>query len=222
MKYKVGDRVKIKSLEWYNANKDVYDVIDCGDLLFGKLKSKYCGTVTTIRAVRDDYYLMKETGELSWTDEMIEGLAEEETTDNQEAPEQTQPAISAKDFVDMKLMEERVFTSSLGTTWKVTRFPGGVVVRETPVPSPAYVFIPLPDTTPEEEMLNYAPQEEKTTETVRDIHYTLRGETCLNHCPYSGRSGFLVGSGACQICHFNQHTNEEQRIVRCAAPVDGK
>lgn len=52
MIYKKGDRVRIKSLEWYNANKNSEGVANFHNLLFfDELMSEFCGKVVTI----DDY-----------------------------------------------------------------------------------------------------------------------------------------------------------------------
>ena len=80
MKYKIGDRVRIKSLDWYNENKTKYGNIKCGYMPFTSDMSIYCGAVLTICDVNEEfsYYHMKEC-KYDFTDEMIKGLVEEET-----------------------------------------------------------------------------------------------------------------------------------------------
>ena len=79
MKYKVGDKVKIKSLDWYNENKDETDDIECSNnIWFYKEMSKFCGKVMTISHIRADHYTMVEDLVGYWTDEMIECKVEEE------------------------------------------------------------------------------------------------------------------------------------------------
>lgn len=61
MKYKVGDKVKIKSLDWYNTNKnkdgDIRHFIDnYGDVYFKEKMSKYCGCIVTITRVNTNSY----------------------------------------------------------------------------------------------------------------------------------------------------------------------
>ena len=79
LKYKVGDRVKIKSLDWYNKNKNETGFIIFNDVNFMPEMSRYCGEILTINQVVEVFgeYTMSECGFL-WTDEMIEGLVEEE------------------------------------------------------------------------------------------------------------------------------------------------
>ena len=81
MKYNVGDKVRINSIDWYNKNKDEYGNIDIShDFTFYADRSKYCGKVFTIDVVFNDCYTVKEDNhEYYWADEMIEGLVEEET-----------------------------------------------------------------------------------------------------------------------------------------------
>ena len=77
MKYKVGDKVRIKNLDWYNENKDETDDIECtNNIWFYREMSKFCGKVMTIFFVGVDYYTMAEDLVVYWTDEMIEGLVE--------------------------------------------------------------------------------------------------------------------------------------------------
>ena len=80
MKYKVGDKVRIKSLDWYNENKNKYGNIICGYMPFTSEMSIYCGEVLTICDIKDEssYYHMKKC-EYMFTDEMIEGKVGEET-----------------------------------------------------------------------------------------------------------------------------------------------
>ena len=81
MKYKEGDRVRIRSKEWYDSNKNKFgkvwtrsltgDYMICFDHDF----VKYCGKVAEIFSVERDNYALKGIP-YAWTDEMIEGLAE--------------------------------------------------------------------------------------------------------------------------------------------------
>lgn len=81
MRYKAGDKVRIKSLDWYNENKDEYGYVRCTNFLFTPEHSKYCGcefTISHITEFQIPSYVMEGNGH-EWTDEMIEGLVEEES-----------------------------------------------------------------------------------------------------------------------------------------------
>ena len=82
MKYKVGDKVRIKSIDWYNE----HTLIDTSGVFRTSIESlclnkkRFMGKELTICSVLSNgHYLMEETGVLRWTDEMIEGLMEDET-----------------------------------------------------------------------------------------------------------------------------------------------
>ena len=67
MKYQVGDRVKIKSFDWFRNGACIG---------FRTLMSKYCGEVLTIQSINNtNTYCMKEDGgQFFWSDDMIEGV----------------------------------------------------------------------------------------------------------------------------------------------------
>ena len=77
MKYNVGDKVKIKSLDWYNENKDEYGRVNCPPYTFFVTMCQYCDKTLTINSV-DNFnkkYKMTEDGcYFNWTDDMIECL----------------------------------------------------------------------------------------------------------------------------------------------------
>lgn len=72
MKHKVGDRVRIKSREWYENNKNICGDIFCGDTLFLSAMHRYCGNVATITSVGGIYRLDIDNSKWGWSDEMFE------------------------------------------------------------------------------------------------------------------------------------------------------
>ena len=77
MRYKRGDKVKIKSLDWYNENKDQHGRVACGYHVFTEEMSKFCG-YTMIVCNRTNLGVMTMGGSANyWTDEMIEGIADD-------------------------------------------------------------------------------------------------------------------------------------------------
>jgi hypothetical protein len=85
MKYKVGDKVKIKSIDWYNENKDKNGIVNLitsskGTFNFIRPMARLCGKVVTIMHVGSNFYDILEDSDYCWTDEMIEGLVEDETS----------------------------------------------------------------------------------------------------------------------------------------------
>lgn|SRR5574344_1980953 len=89
-KFKVGDKVRVKSLEWYNFNKDENGNVlphDDKHLFFPKGMSEYCGKEFEIRYVNlNEIYLLK-GNEQMWEDWMFE---EESKTKEQQILEQTE------------------------------------------------------------------------------------------------------------------------------------
>jgi hypothetical protein len=73
MRYKVGDKVRIKSKEWYEKNKDKYGNVNI-PLLFNYKMSYYCGEITKITKIeKDKYYRIYLDGERwVWSDEMFD------------------------------------------------------------------------------------------------------------------------------------------------------
>ena len=80
--YKVGDKVRVKSLDWYNTNKNSEGtIIFNGFRIFDEDLSKFCGKVVTIESYNSRwyYYDIKEDEKVNfWYDEMFEDPAIEE------------------------------------------------------------------------------------------------------------------------------------------------
>ena len=75
MKYKVGDKVKIKSLSWYNKNRNEYSSVVQNGISFTYSMSEYCGKIATIASIESDnehYIIDIDGGEWDWYDYMLE------------------------------------------------------------------------------------------------------------------------------------------------------
>lgn len=84
MNYKAGDEVLVKSLDWYYQNRDRMEEVDCGNACFIRSMTKLCEKKVTISSVLptiEVYHIKEDDGTFNWTDEMFEGLVEEETYD---------------------------------------------------------------------------------------------------------------------------------------------
>ena len=62
MKYKVGDKVRIKSIDWYNKNKDCNGCLICGDSHINSDMKCMLGEIVTIIAIDGNHYRIKEYG----------------------------------------------------------------------------------------------------------------------------------------------------------------
>lgn len=84
MKYNEGDKVRIKSKEWYNNNKDKYGNVHLTNKygwMFTERDARFCGKVVTILSKgTTSYAIVEDSCEGFWTDEMIECKVEEETS----------------------------------------------------------------------------------------------------------------------------------------------
>ena len=81
MKYKVGDKVLIKSADWYYKNRNEEDIVHCGNAGFVSSMTTFCGQIVTISSVYPlpgIYHIKEDGGIYNWTDEMIEGIFTEE------------------------------------------------------------------------------------------------------------------------------------------------
>ena len=108
MRYKRGDRVKIKSLDWYNENKDQHGRVACGYHVFTEDMSKFCGC-TMIVCNRTNLGVMTMGGSASyWTDEMIEGIADEKPSEKM---------ISLNKVKEWLRNNMRVKTTSYADVW---------------------------------------------------------------------------------------------------------
>lgn len=58
MKYKVGDKVRIKSKEWYDKNKDENGEIKGNNLTFTKYFVIFCDLIMDIYLFEDNNYML--------------------------------------------------------------------------------------------------------------------------------------------------------------------
>ena len=117
MKYKPGDKVRIKNIKWYKKMLSIpsklywidkpngfFDGIKCGSRVFTDGMCKFCGKVMTIQEVGISFYLMEEDKiRYEFTDEMIEGLIDE--------PQEQM--IFNKVEIDYKVCDEVIFINTV-------------------------------------------------------------------------------------------------------------
>lgn len=76
MKYNVGDKVRVKSIEWYQSRKESNGDIEGGTLIFCSEMQDYCGKESTIVYKGDYFYKLDIDNALfSWEDWMLKDSA---------------------------------------------------------------------------------------------------------------------------------------------------
>lgn len=123
MKYKPGDKVRIKSLDWYKANECSGHVM-CDGLAFLEMMTEWCGEELTIDLIYTDErgsgYIMKEP-KIQWrfTDSMIEGPVKEEP---QETMVSLDKVCSWIDDVDISKYLSCIFSGAVNISFKSNDF----------------------------------------------------------------------------------------------------
>ena len=105
MKYKVGDKVRVKSLDWYNQNKDSDGDIYLNDFekSFIKEMSAFCGKeATVVFNLGGEYQIDIDNKEWGWYDWMLE---DEPTTSDQLKEKRFHAACYAMNGIVSGLMQ---------------------------------------------------------------------------------------------------------------------
>lgn len=104
MQYQVGDKVLVKSIDWYNTNKQAngFIMMTANNKIssFTPGMAKYCGQVFTIDKIvensaiyPDHYRFIEDKNTFCWVDAMIERIAtEDEIIESENTSERTAPA----------------------------------------------------------------------------------------------------------------------------------
>ena len=122
MKYKVGDKVKIKSLDWYNDNRDYDGNVECGFYYFTEEMTKYCGKILTIGEIyRNDSYVLQEDEDFEWTDDMFDSIIENPDDVESKASSDSEKMVSLKmicEYLDKELYTSYDFFGNVQTVSK--------------------------------------------------------------------------------------------------------
>ena len=95
MKYKVGDKVKIKSKDWYEENKDENGDVELIDEAFKLKMIDYLGKCAVVKKCLETYYEINiDSGFWNWTDEMFEDENEEHGQITLPAPSDPQALLN--------------------------------------------------------------------------------------------------------------------------------
>lgn len=100
MKYKVGDKVRVR--------RDLRIGTNYGDYMFVSGMDDYKGSVVTISDVFSNvYYIKEDKGKWGWTDELLEGLAEDELTAEEAIKIQSEMCSSISDCANCPIYKEK-------------------------------------------------------------------------------------------------------------------
>ena len=110
LKFKVGDKVRVKSLEWYNENKnldgDIINKAGKKNGVFYKYMRSWCGEVIKINSAKNNYYGANNSWH--WYDWMLE---DEAVTEEKQEVEQLN-----KNDMETKVMTKKEVFAYLGST----------------------------------------------------------------------------------------------------------
>ena len=106
MKLKVGDKVRVKSLEWYNKNKqDIGLITFMKGPCFTKGMSKFCGKEATIKRIDGDSYVL-DIGTYYFSEDSVELISNEIGLKVNNISVSTNTCITLKEGVTAKICTE--------------------------------------------------------------------------------------------------------------------
>ena len=115
MKHKVGDKVRVKSLYWYNANKNKCEYVQCLGDSFTKEMSKLCGKLVTIISITKlGYFVSEDENKYNWTDDMFEDMNNEVRIEVPEGYVIDEENSTFECIKFKKKPEVKIYTTSVG------------------------------------------------------------------------------------------------------------
>lgn len=136
-KYKAGDIVRIKSKEWYDEHKNKFGKVWTKSLsgeynvCFDQDFVKYCGREAEIFSVEPENYTLKGIP-YAWTDEMFEGLVEDEDIEFTEKNKCWYDLISQNDPTTFVLPDGYIFKNENGGLIEATKITLEKKIKEYP------------------------------------------------------------------------------------------
>ena len=104
LKFKVGDKVRVKSLEWYNENKnldgDIINKAGKKNGVFYKYMRSWCGEVIKINSAKNNYYGANNSWH--WYDWMLEDEAV--TEEKQEVEQLNKNSMETKEMTKEEVL----------------------------------------------------------------------------------------------------------------------
>ena len=128
---KVGDKVKIKSREWYKKWKDDYGNVTLKPLIFWGNGNwvKHLGRIYSVESIYEDCFFLNDCPAYAWTMNMFEEVFPQESSKDEICAKGLYPSsISANALEDslkaasvlhsIKPIQGPSFSYDLGTTWR--------------------------------------------------------------------------------------------------------
>lgn len=103
LKFKVGDKVRVKSLEWYNENKNADGNVrkdENSGIFFAEGMTYWCGKIVQIKKINSDFYIV-DGSLLYWQDWMLE--------DEPVAEEKQEQLLKRNNMETKEMTKEEVF-----------------------------------------------------------------------------------------------------------------
>lgn len=189
MQFKVGDKVKVRS------DLKTYEIY--GGYTLIKSMEKFVGKTVTISHVRIDSYAIEELEDPYWTDEMFEGLAEDELSAEElaktignicevhnECKECPFRDVDGEDYCVIRMGKNADKTLKIAKQWKADH-------EKKPIETENVMYIVVMD---EKRNVVY---EEKTNEAI--ITATMKEEVLKKYCTGHDGKYYAIGERRCVV-----------------------
>lgn len=142
---KVGDKVKIKSREWYEKWKNPLGSVDV-PCSFTSNMSKRCGKIMTVNSKNRFFYMEGDDNTYTWSLEMFEEVYPQESSKEEKCTKASEPLVFKASALEKSLVASSAIPAinpvqGIGISYDLgTLSRQGVGIETCPIPSPRITF----------------------------------------------------------------------------------